>query len=205
AKDLIRIDAVRFRVKVQKNAVAKDWDCQGRDVLIGHMKAVAGERPRLRRQNYELGGTNTGSVIDVFFDELRRHTAVVSCGANELDHVAGEGASNGHHADEFLEVEDLLGAGDNLHLGDVGGGGQVNHFHLFIRTEVLEHRIEHKSVQLRVGQRVGAFQRDRILGGQHKERQRQLIVVAADGARKLLHGLEQCSLGFRRCTVDLVG
>src|SRR6516165_2171966 len=134
AEDLIRIDAVRFRVKVQKNAVAKDGDCQGRDVLIGHMKAVAGERARLRRQHYELGGTNAGSVIDVFFDEIRRHTAVVSCGADQPDYVPGKGHGNGHHADEFLEVEDLLGAGDSLHLGDVGGGGQVDHFHLFLRT-----------------------------------------------------------------------
>ena len=91
AEDLIRIDAVRFRVKVQKNAVAKDGDCQGRDVLIGHMKAVAGESARLRRQHYELGGTNARPVIDVLLDEIRRHTAVVSCGANELDHVSGKG------------------------------------------------------------------------------------------------------------------
>ena len=134
AEDLIRIDAVRFRVKVQKNAVAKDGDCQGRDVLIGHMKAVAGESARLRRQHYELGGTNARPVIDVFFDEIRRHTAVVSCGADQPYYVPGERLGDGHHADELLEVEDLLGAGDSLHLGDAGGGGEVDYLHFFFRT-----------------------------------------------------------------------
>ena len=62
-----------------------------------------------------------------------------------------------------------------------------------------------KSVDLRLGQRVGALGLDRVLGGHHEERARNLAALRADRDLALLHHLEQRRLHLGRRAVDLVG
>ena len=62
-----------------------------------------------------------------------------------------------------------------------------------------------KPVKLRLGQRIGSFQLDRILCGQHAHWLLQRMGRRADGDAVFLHGLEQRRLCFRRGAVDLVG
>ena len=64
--------------------------------------------------------------------------------------------------------------------------------------------LEHESIDLRFGQRVRAFELDRILRGEHEERQRQRARLAEDRDASLLHRFEQRRLCLGRCAIDLV-
>ena len=55
-----------------------------------------------------------------------------------------------------------------------------------------------------LGERVGSFLLDGVLGGQHHERCWEFVGDAFDGHLLFFHGLKQGRLGLRRSTVDLV-
>ncbi|MFO1216267.1 MAG: hypothetical protein U1E72_16935 [Burkholderiaceae bacterium] len=104
--------------------------------------------------------------------------------------------------------------GDVPHLGGVGDGLQrVRRLGVQRHVEQLQQRVpgreghrqlEHEAVQLRLGQRVGAFQLDRVLRGQHAEGLGQRMGGAGVRHLPLLHGLQQRRLRARRGAVDLV-
>ena len=79
--------------------------------------------------------------------------------------------------------------------------------------DLLEHRaldagdvdLEHEPIELRFGQRIRAFELDRILRRQHEERIGQRPRLAERRHPMLLHRLEQRRLGLGRRAVDLVG
>ena len=76
---------------------------------------------------------------------------------------------------------------------------------LLVGRRVVDRHVEHEPVELRFGQRVGAFLLDRILRGQHEQRALQRIPDAADRHLIFLHRLEQRGLRLGRRAVDLVG
>ena len=191
--------------KFSKNAVAQHGSGQRRDVLVGDVIAAAGKRARLGGEHDELRGANAAAVVHIFLDEVRRVLVLEARGAHEVHHVLGDRFGDRHHAHQLLKIENLLRVGDRLHLRDARGGGQVDHFHFVVRAQVIEHGVEQEAVELRFGQRIGAFELDRVLRGQHEERRRQLVLMAAHGAGKLLHGFEQRRLRLGRRAVDFVG
>ena len=65
--------------------------------------------------------------------------------------------------------------------------------------------VEHEPVELGLGQGVGPFLLDGVLGRQHEERVGQRVGPAAGGDVPLLHRLQQGGLGLGRGAVDLVG
>ena len=99
---------------------------------------------------------------------------------------------------QVLERERLaqLGRLDELALDD----GQ-----LLVVRRVSDHDLEHEPVDLRLGQRVGAFGLDRVLRRHHEERLGNGIGRVRDRHLALLHHLEQRGLHLRGRTVDLVG
>ena len=85
------------------------------------------------------------------------------------------------------------------------GGGKVHDLQFVAGAEVVEDGVEEEAVKLRLGQRVGAFELDRVLRGQHEKGRGQRIYVASHGAGSFLHGFEQGGLCLWRGAVDLVG
>ncbi len=77
--------------------------------------------------------------------------------------------------------------------------------HLVVFGQVGHHDVEQEAIELRFGQRIGAFELDRVLRGQHEERPLERIGPAGGGDVILLHRLEQRRLRLRRRAVDLVG
>ena len=50
------------------------------------------------------------------------------------------------------------------------GRGPLDDLELFLLVGIVDVDVEHEAVELRLGQRVGAFLLDRVLRGQHEER-----------------------------------
>ena len=112
---------------------------------------------------------------------------------------------------------DRDGAGEPLHLDDLGGRADLRGGHrlgagrpVHDRDEVLlgrerDHDLEQEAVELRLGQGIGALHLERVLGREHEERRIEREALAGDRDLVLLHRLEQARLGLRRRPVDLVG
>ena len=76
---------------------------------------------------------------------------------------------------------------------------------LFGRRGVSDQYLQHEPVDLRFGQRVGAFGLDRVLRRHHQERLGQPVGLAPDRDLTLLHRFQQRALHFGGGAVDLVG
>ena len=70
---------------------------------------------------------------------------------------------------------------------------------------IVDADVQQEAIELRFGQRIGAFLLDRVLRRHDQEQRRQRIRVAADRDLPLGHRLEHRRLHFRRRAVDLVG
>ena len=70
---------------------------------------------------------------------------------------------------------------------------------------IVDQHLHHEAVDLRLGQRVGAFGLDGVLRGHHQEGRGHLVGLAGNRHLALLHHLEQRALHLGRGAVDLVG
>src|SRR5579863_8249294 len=204
-QNVVLPQAVGFGVEVQENAVAKNGDEQRADVFVGDVVTALLQGASLSGQDQELRRAHTGAVVHILFDEIGGGFVTAARGPHQVNGVPRDRFADGHHADKLLEFQNLSGVGHRVGLRHVRGGGQIDHLHLFLRRQIIEHRVEQEPVELRFGQRVGAFQLDGVLCGQHEERRRQLVVIAANGAGHLLHGFEQRRLRLGGRAVDFVG
>ena len=75
----------------------------------------------------------------------------------------------------------------------------------FLLLRVGDDHFEHETVDLSLGQGIGALLLDGVLCGHDKERLVKSVGGFADSHLALLHGFEQCALHFGRGTVDFVG
>ena len=121
--------------------------------------------------------------------------------------VAADALVDPHRLDRGLQAAQPGRVGDRVELDlllpalDPAGDDVV----LLARGGVAEADPQQEPVELRLGQRVGAFVLDRVGGREHVERLGQREGLALDGDLPLLHRLEQRGLGLGRRAVDLVG
>ena len=76
---------------------------------------------------------------------------------------------------------------------------------LGLRIGIADTHIQQKAIQLRFGQRIGAFLLDGVLRGHHQEQFGQRITGATHRHLALGHGLQEGGLYFGGRPVDLVG
>ncbi len=88
---------------------------------------------------------------------------------------------------------------------DVSGGGEIQHLDFVVGREVIQQYVKDEAVELGFGQRIGAFELDRILRRQHEERRTDGVLIAAHRTGAFLHRFEQRRLGLGRRAVDFVG
>ena len=111
-----------------------------------------------------------------------------------------------HTSPRFLQGAHILegDGGDRDLRGHLAGVDAGENLELLDGRRVSDDLLEEESVHLSLGQHVGAFFFDGVLGGHDHEGIGQLVVDASDRGLALLHGLEHGRLGLRRGTVDLV-
>ena len=81
----------------------------------------------------------------------------------------------------------------------------VENLPLLGARRIADLQFEHEAVNLRFGQRIGAFLLDGILRGEHQERFLEFEGLVADGDLFFLHGFEQRALHLGGRAVDFVG
>jgi hypothetical protein len=110
----------------------------------------------------------------------------------------------GNLTSEGTHREQLLGVGDRVDRRDRIGVGLHDDLHELGVGRVAEGDLQHEAVELRLRQRIGAAQLNRVLGREHAEWARQRIRLTRSRHRVLLHRLEQSALGPRGGAIDLV-
>src|SRR5580704_284455 len=123
-------------MEIKQQTVTQDGGGQGADILIGDVIAVAQQRAGLGGQYDKLRGAHAGAEVHVILHEVGRAGIVGAGGANQLDRVAGDRVGDRHHTHQLLEIENLFGIGDRVHLGRFRGSGQVHYFHFVVSREV---------------------------------------------------------------------
>ena len=103
-----------------------------------------------------------------------------------------------------LQRRELVGRGDG---GDVdrNAGDALDDDELLLLVRIADQHLHHEAIDLRLGQRIGAFGLDRVLRGHHQERRRHDVRLAGDRHLVFLHHLEQRALHLGRGAIDLVG
>ena len=86
-------------------------------------------------------------------------------------------------------------------LGDV----LTDDFALFLLGGIADDDLHEETVDLSLGEGIGAFLLDGVLCGHNEEGTVEGERVVADGDLALLHGLEQCGLHLCRGAVDFIG
>ncbi len=176
------------------------------DVIGGHREPAVQDRARLGGEDQELRGARAGAPRR----RPRARTAARSArsaawrarGATAYLHHVIRGR---HAAHQLLELEDPLRRQHAHELGPVIARLLADDLLLLGLARVVDVDLEHEAIELRLGQRIGALLLDRVLGGEHEERQRQLVRGAAGRHAVLLHRLQERGLRLGRRAVDLVG
>ncbi len=161
------------------------------------------QRPRARGEHQRLRGARSRPPGD-----QRRDLGIALArpgGAHEIENGVDDLLADRQAAHEPLRRHQLLGGERRLDLRDALAGGFQQDAPLAGAIGIIHVDLHQKAVELRLGQRIGAFLLQRILRRQHMERTRQVVAMAGDADMIFLHRLQQRRLRARRGAVDFVG
>ena len=132
--------------------------------------------------------------------------AVGAGGARQVDAILGNRLADVHLFQGALHLQQLLVGYDRFqgHVVLLALLAPQEDLQFLLRIGVADAGTHDEAVQLRFGQRVGALELHRILGGDDDERRSERKAGALHGDLPLLHRLQQGGLGLRRGAVDLV-
>ena len=169
------------------------------------MIATVKHGPRLGPEHQILTGSGTCTPGDIVAHKVG-HVALVATGvADQFQGVADHVVRYRCFADNPLQGDDLFGReGWHEFRVDVDRCA-ANNLKLLLLVRIVDIDIEHEPIKLRLGQRIGPFLFDRVLGSQDEERFGQRTSLTADRDLVLLHRFEQRRLGLRRSPIDFVG
>ena len=104
-----------------------------------------------------------------------------------------------------MKTQHILAGEQRLNFRRAARGGLLDDGDFVVFRQIIDHHVEHETVELRFGQRIRAFHFDRVLRREHKERFRQRMPHAGRGDLVFLHRFEQRGLRLGRRAVDFVG
>src|SRR3954452_9217282 len=109
-----------------------------------------------------------------------------------------------HLAHKLLPLYDLLSIHYPVRLNDHSLRRAFDDRVQLVATRIPDDQFKEKSIQLSFRQRVCPFLFDRVLRRHDKEWRIQLVYVASNADRPLLHRLEKGGLRLRRRPIDLI-
>ncbi len=153
--------------------------------VVGRDVGGAGEQRRgLGGEDEVLAGAGARAPLEVVVDELGAleaevHRLLDAGGADEAEGVGDDVVGDRHGADGVLDAADA-GLVEGLDDGLAAlGGAAADDLHLFAGGGVLDLDLEHEAVELGLGEGVGAFLLDGVLGGEDEEGLGQVVAAAA--------------------------
>ena len=196
-------DAVALGGETEHQPMPQHRPRDGANVLGGHVHPPVEQGMGLRPQQQALARPRARPPGQILVDEVG---GVGRAGAGRPHQLHGisRAAADNHLAHDPLQGENRRPVQHRLQRLRVGRGRSLGDRQLFVETRIIDDDLEHETVQLGLGQRIGPFLLDRVLRAQDEKRLFQNVVLAGDGDAVFLHRLQQGRLRLRRRAVDLV-
>ena len=192
------------RLVGQHQSVAQDLGGDVVDVLWHRVVAAAHQRHRPTGTNQAEAGSRAGSELDERCEVGQ--AVVLRCTRRE--HEVDGVLQHGPVAIDRLGVS-LQGGHISQRQHLVGLGRRhphaVHDLEFLGRARISEDDLHEEPVALGFGEGIDPLVLDRVLGGQHEERVRGRVGLAADRHVAFGHHLEQRALHLGRRSVDLIG
>ena len=175
------------------------------DVVKADVGTPFEEGAGLAAEDEALSGAGPGAPVDPLVDVGARVRLSGTGVGRELHRVAHHFLGDGDAAHDGVAFKEIRSGEDRLDLFGSGTRGLRDDRDLFVFAEVIDHDVEHESVELCLGQGIGALHLDRVLRREDKKRLVEDEALAGHGDLFFLHRLEQGGLRLGRGAVDLVG
>ena len=173
------------------------------DIVHARRQAPIEQRARPTRQHQRLGRARSGAP-----DDIVAHQGFIGRFRAAVAHQSQDGIEHGfahrHRPHQRLGCQQLRRIEHPHRRGFGRPGGRDQHAAFAGEVGIGNLDLQEKPIQLRFGQRVGAFLLDRVLRRQHVERLGQAMFNARDADPAFLHRLQKCGLGARAGAVDFV-
>ena len=194
-----------MRVKVQNDAMTQNAGRHSGHIFCAEMHAATHESQNAAAFDERLRATRRTAIANVAVGDIGRALHAGLRGHDHGDGVILHMRRHDHLTANAFELGNLRAAHDGLQSDFVVLGGDVhNPVEIFARR-IFHQNLHQKAIQLRFGQRIGAFHLDRVLRGHHQKRRVQLVAGGAAGDGAFLHRFEQRRLRLWRSAVDFVG
>ena len=177
----------------------------GLDILEAHVETTLRQRPHFARQNQALSTTRTAAEAQVLIRHRGGSVRLRMRREHEAHGVVLHMRGDRNLPDELLKLHQRRAIEHLAHVRLHAFGGARDDFGQLGGGGVADEQLEEETVELRFGQRIGAFLVDGILRGEHEERLGQFANLATRRDALFLHGFEHGGLCLRRGAVDFVG
>ena len=193
-----RDDARNPKLRPQQKAMRQRRDRHCLDIVGRHEIATA--HCRLRPGKPQQGKAASRRCT-------QRDPPVLPCRPRNVDDVFLDRwvdihvFERGLHSQEFIPCRHLW----HMRLVHAPPAASRQDLSLLLAAGIADRNPHDESVELRLGQRVGAFEIDRVLRGDDQKRHAQRVGGTLHSDLSLLHRFEQRGLGLGCRAVDLVG
>ena len=177
----------------------------GAHILGHHVAAAFNERVGFCGFRQTNAGTRRTAKANHLFQIFEFVFVGVTCSEHNINNITLDFLV---HIDVFhnlARLDNLVGRENLVGLRECALNVLTHNELLFFLLRVADNHLEHKTVHLRLGQRISSLLLNRVLSGHYKERLFELEGGVANGDLLLLHRLEQCTLYLCRGTVNLIG
>ena len=189
--------------KVSAMRCLRTGSARATHIIDGRRETPFQQRAGAHRQHQRLAGARARTPGDQLADVAAFGTG--TGGAHEAENGLDDGFADRQTPHEALRRDQILAVHGRLRARLLGAGRLEQDAALGLAVGIVDVDLHQEAVELRFGQRIGAFLLQRVLGGEHVERAGQIMARARDRDMLLLHGLQQRRLGARTGAVDLVG
>lgn len=192
-------------VEVEDDAVTEHRRGDGGDVVDAQVVAAVHHSVDAPAFDEGLSAAGRAAVADVFLGERMGVTLVGLGSHDEVDGEILHVRRDEDGAAELAELEDAIDVDLGLDVGFVTGDGAFDDGGEVGAIGIADEDLHEEAVELRFGERIGAFHFDGVLGGHDEEGALELVSGGAGGDGAFLHGFEEGALGLGGGTVDFVG
>ena len=186
--------------------MAQHVGADGFDVAGCHVAAALQQGPRFRSECERDGGARARAELDHRTQVGELVVLRVAGGEDDVDDVVAhffihvERVHDGAGGHDLLEFDDTLDV--EVRLRESHG---VEDAALFFEARIADDDLQHEAINLRFGQRVGAFLIDWIFCREDEEGRWEFVRFATERDLPLLHRFEQCGLHFCGGAIDFIG
>ena len=149
-------------------------------------------------------GTRTSTKGDHILQVLQAITVRIARSKHDVSNILLNLLVDIHLTNHTAGLQNLISRRHRCHHRHLACNVLADNLLLFIERRIVNDHLQHKTVYLCLGQRIGTLLLDGVLGSHHEEWIRQMESLTANGYLLLLHGFEQGTLHLGWSTVDFI-